>query len=227
MFYNLMFCFVLFLIYSTIGWMMEVTLCSIQQKKLVDRGFLIGPYCPIYGVSAIIIIFLLKKYETDVIALFVMATIICSIMEYLTSYFMEKIFHTRWWDYTHMKFNINGRICLSNSILFGVLGLLLMYFINPFFQNILLMIPKFIFIIISIILLLVFISDVIVSFNIINKIKLTAENVRMDKTEEITKKVREILQKKSLLYRRVANAFPNLEVLKKIKLRKDVKENEK
>lgn len=227
MFYNLMFCFVLFLIYSTIGWMMEVALCSIQQKKLVDRGFLIGPYCPIYGVSAIIIIFLLKKYETDVIALFVMATIICSIMEYLTSYFMEKIFHTRWWDYTHMKFNINGRICLSNSILFGVLGLLLMYFINPFFQNILLMIPKFIFIIISIILLLVFISDVIVSFNIINKIKLTAENVRMDKTEEITKKVREILQKKSLLYRRVANAFPNLEILKKIKLRKDIKENEK
>ncbi len=217
MFYKILFCFMLFLIYSIIGWMMEVTLCSFQAKKIVNRGFLIGPYCPIYGVSAILIIFFLDKYRTDILALFVMATLVCSIMEYITSYLMEKIFHTRWWDYSHMKFNINGRICLTNSIIFGALGVLLTHFINPFFTSILFKIPKLLFIIISIILMCGFITDVVISFNIINKIKLTADNIKKDRTEEITRKVREALKKKSLLYKRVLNAFPNFKILEKIK----------
>ena len=124
--------FALFLIYSFLGWVIEVASCSKIQKKFVDRGFLIGPYCPIYGTAALIIILLLKKYENDLAVLFVMSIVVCSVIEYVTSYIMEKLFKTRWWNYSDKPFNINGRICLSNSFLFGFLGVLLVYFINPF-----------------------------------------------------------------------------------------------
>ena len=112
--------FLLFIIYAVIGWCMEVICKLIQYKKFVDRGFLIGPYCPIYGVGALLITFFLNKYVQDPVVLFVMAVVVCGILEYLTSYFMEKIYHARWWDYSSKKFNINGRICLSNLIAFGI-----------------------------------------------------------------------------------------------------------
>lgn len=92
--------FLLFIIYAVIGWCMEVICKLIQYKKFVDRGFLIGPYCPIYGVGALLITFFLNKYVQDPVVLFVMAVVVCGILEYLTSYFMEKIYHARWWDYS-------------------------------------------------------------------------------------------------------------------------------
>lgn len=124
--------FLLFIIYAVIGWCMEVICKLIQYKKFVDRGFLIGPYCPIYGVGALLITFFLNKYVQDPVVLFVMAIVVCGILEYLTSYFMEKIYHARWWDYSRKKFNINGRICLSNLIAFGILGMFIMYISNHF-----------------------------------------------------------------------------------------------
>ncbi len=217
MLFNFLFYFILFLIYSIVGWNIEVIICSYQQQKVANRGFLIGPYCPIYGFSALLMIFFLNKYVNDPIVLFVMATLLCSIMEYLTSYIMEKIFRARWWDYSHLKFNINGRICLSNSIGFGILGLFLMYIINPFLSGLLKSVPKLIFIIIAIILLIIFIIDVIISFNIISKLKVTAEQMTKDKTEEITKKVKEVIKSKSVLYNRLIEAFPNIKILGKMK----------
>ena len=124
--------FLLFFTYSVLGWIMEVTKTLIDKKKFVNRGFLIGPYCPIYGFGALLITFLLKKYTADPIALFIMAIVVCGILEYLTSYFMEKIFHARWWDYSQKKYNINGRVCLDTIIPFGLLGMFIMYVSNPF-----------------------------------------------------------------------------------------------
>lgn len=217
MFFNFLFYFVTFLIYSVVGWSIEIIVCSYQQQKVVDRGFLIGPYCPIYGFSSLLMIFSLNKYIDDPLALFVMATLICTIMEYLTSYFMEKIFHARWWDYTHMKFNINGRVCLTNSIGFGVLGLILMYLINPLVSHLLNSIPNVLFIIIALILLIIFITDVIISFNIITKLKITGDKISKDKTEEITRMVKETIKNKSRLYNRLINAFPDIKILGKVK----------
>ena len=113
--------FLLFMTYAFLGWLMEVTLGLIQSKKFVNRGFLIGPYCPIYGFGGLLITFLLQKYVNDPIVLFFMALIICGILEYVTSYLMEKIFHARWWDYSNKKYNINGRVCLDTIIPFGLL----------------------------------------------------------------------------------------------------------
>ena len=123
--------FMLFFIYAILGWIIETTLVSIEKRKFVNRGFLIGPYCPIYGFGGLAITILLKNYTKDPIVLFLMAVIICGILEYFTSYIMEKIFKARWWDYSAKKYNINGRICLETVVPFGILGCLVMYVLNP------------------------------------------------------------------------------------------------
>lgn len=208
--------FLLFIIYAVIGWCMEVICKLIQYKKFVDRGFLIGPYCPIYGVGALLITFFLNKYVQDPVVLFVMAVVVCGILEYLTSYFMEKIYHARWRDYSSKKFNINGRICLSNLIAFGILGMFIMYISNPFLIGQLEKLPSLWLNIIFWSVLSIFVIDNIVSGIINNSIKTTTKQLgeKMDNTEEITKKVREILQKKSALHRRLINAYPKIQAVK-------------
>ena len=204
--------FLLFIIYSVIGWCMEVTLKLLESRKFVNRGFLIGPYCPIYGYGAILITFLLEKYINDVITLFIMAILVCGILEYTTSYLMEKIFKARWWDYSQNKFNINGRVCLETIIPFGLLGLLIMYVTNPFFLSKLELLPEIWLNILFWTLLVIFITDNIVSTVVISYIKKALKFIgkELDNTEEITKKIMEVLKQKSALHRRLANAYPKL-----------------
>lgn len=123
--------FLLFIIYSFIGWTCEVLYCSIYQKKFVNRGFLYGPICPIYGCGALIIFFFLMPLAYNVFLLFFSAMFLMSVLEYFVSWAMEKLFDTKWWDYSHYKFNINGRVCLLNSTLFGVMGVIAVKFVHP------------------------------------------------------------------------------------------------
>ncbi len=221
--------FLLFIIYATLGWLIEVIGKLIEKKRFINRGFLIGPYCPIYGFGALAITFLLKKYTSDIIALFVMAILVCGTLEYLTSYFMEKIFHARWWDYSSKKFNINGRVCLNTIIPFGLLGCFIMYVSNPFLLKVLNALPDLALYILSTTLFIIFIVDNIISFNVISTVHTTTKSLykELDNTEEITKKVKEILLSKSVLHRRLIHAYPKLETIKeKIKKRtKQLKEN--
>ena len=90
--------FLLFIIYSMIGWAIEVLLQFIEKKRLINRGFLIGPYCPIYGFGAVVMTLILDKYQDNLIILFGMSMLICTVLEYLTSYIMVKLFRARWWD---------------------------------------------------------------------------------------------------------------------------------
>ena len=120
-----------FIIYSIIGWIVETSYVYISTKKFVDRGFLVGPYCPIYGSGAVLMILYLTQYKDNILTVFILSTVICSILEYLTSYIMEVLFKTRWWDYSTQKFNLNGRICGKNSLLFGLAGILVIYIIHP------------------------------------------------------------------------------------------------
>lgn len=211
---NLCFYFILFLIYSIIGWVMEVIFTLFKDKTLVNRGFLIGPYCPIYGCGCVLIILLLKRYSNDFFVLFIMSMVVCSILEYLTSYIMEKLFKARWWDYSDRKFNINGRICLETMIPFGLLGCLLMCVINPFISGFISKVPKDILNPISIVLFILFVIDNIASYSIITKLHLHTNKIVMDNTEEITKKVREYVTNYSKFGRRLMKSFPNLKVLK-------------
>lgn len=223
--------FLLFMIYSVAGWLLEVTCKYIDYKKFINRGFLIGPYCPIYGFGAVLITFLLYRYEEDPIVLFLMTILICGALEYFTSWAMEKIFKARWWDYSKRKFNLDGRICLGTLVPFGVFGLILTYITNPFLLNCLNNANLIVLNTIAVILFIIYIVDNIISTIIIlgfRKATITiGRKERADNTEEITKKVKEILAQKSWGYKRLIDAFPSLETIKiRIKeITDEVKEN--
>ena len=216
--------FILFIAYSFFGWFIEVIGKLIEQKKFINRGFLIGPYCPIYGIGALLITFLLKKYIEDPITLFIMAILVCGILEYLTSYFMEKIFHARWWDYSQRKFNINGRICLNTIIPFGLLGMFIMYVSNPFLIEKIERMPETTLNILFWIFLIIYSIDNIISTNVISYVGETTKEFgeNLDNTEEITKKVKEALFEKSRLSRRLLKAYPSIQSIKiKIKQKQE------
>lgn len=209
---NILTYFMLFFIYAILGWVIETTLVSIEKKKFVNRGFLIGPYCPIYGFGGLAITILLKNYTKDPIVLFLMAVIICACLEYFTSYIMEKLFKARWWDYSNRKFNINGRVCLENSIWFGLLGALLIYIINPFLSSVIAMISDKVLIILGSVLLVIFITDLIISLNVTIKIKNTITKlIKKDSTEDFNHKIKEIINGK-ILNRRLFKAFPKIKI---------------
>lgn len=214
--------FLLFIIYSFLGWFMEIIIVFKKENKFINRGFLIGPICPIYGYGALLITISLTKYYNDIPVLFILATILGASLEYFTSYVMEKIFKTRWWDYSDHKYNINGRISLTTSIGFGILGVILVHFLNPFFKNVLTLIPSILLTIIAVILLIILITDYIMSFNIISNIKKIDLGDVRDATDEINNIVRDTLKRKSIFTRRLINAFPNL----RIKIKKEVKKIE-
>lgn len=203
--------FMLFMFYSVIGWLIEVICKRIEEGKFINRGFLIGPYLPIYGSAGVIITLTLSRYYDSPVTLFVMAMFTCAILEYVTSYLLEKLFNARWWDYTKYKFNINGRICLETMLPFGLLGCAAIYLINPFFLNILSLISNNIINVVAIILALLFLFDLFVSLKIMSNFKnATIQFRNKDNTEEITKKVKELLSSKSFFNKRLIDAFPNV-----------------
>ena len=203
--------FLLFIIYSILGWIIEVIATSKDTKCFVNRGFLVGPYCPIYGACSLIMILIIPKFKS-IILLFIITMLICSIIEYVTSYIMEKLFKARWWDYSHVPFNLNGRICLKNSLYFGLLGVLLVRYVNPLVYNYLEIMSTNIVNVLFYIILIIFITDVIISFKVIFKIKETAKFIKKDNTKEITEKVKLILSN-SYLTKRLLNAFPTFKII--------------
>ena len=219
MLYKICYIFLLFIIYSFLGWIVEVIANLIENKKFINRGFLIGPYCPIYGVGLLIIINFLKSYVNSYIIVFVMSMFICMTLEYLTSYVMEKLFNARWWDYSDKKFNLNGRVCLETTIPFGLGGMAIMYIVNPVIQKVLNLFSNNVLIIISSILFLIFLTDLIISLIVILKVKDISFKKIKDNTEEINRKVKDYLMNKSILNKRLIESFPRLK-LKFIQKRK-------
>ncbi len=218
--------FCIFFTYSVIGWLIESILVSTQEKKIINRGFLIGPYCPIYGIGSLGMILYLEQYKDNIITVFFLAVTLCSILEYITSYLMEKLFKTRWWDYSKEKFNLNGRICGKNACLFGLGGLFLIYIAHPTLKKILTLINKKILLIIIIICLIIFIIDTIISFNIVNKFKKTVTSIdlKKDSTQEFTKLVKEtIMTNNKILQKRLLAAFPDIDLKRLSNLSKDIK----
>ena len=221
--YSISIYFLYFIILAIIGWIMEVTLQLVQKHKFSNRGFLIGPYCPIYGCGGVLITLTLSNLANHPVALFSTAILICGVLEYLTSYLMEKIFNARWWDYSNNKFNINGRVCLETIVPFGILGLVLIYVINPFIFDNLSKVPTNVINIIAVVVAVLFTLDLIISLTVISNVrkattKFDKENPK-DSTDEISRKVREFLKSKSTLNRRLVEAFPELTAI--IKERKE------
>lgn len=122
--------FLWFFIYCVIGWIWEVIVCSVPAKKFVNRGFLNGPYCPIYGAGALLVITFLRDIENPLLLFLAGGAMTCT-LEYITSWVMEKLFHARWWDYSNNRMNINGRVCLMGFAAFGALSVVVLKFVHP------------------------------------------------------------------------------------------------
>ena len=207
MYLKLMEVFLYFIVASFLGYTAEVIKCSISYKKLVNRGFLFGPICPIYGVGFVLITWLLTKYENDLIILFLMGALITSTVEYYTSYILEVIFHNRWWDYSYRKDNINGRICLKNSILFGIGTCFIIKILNPLLYQLRSHLADKFIIIIGTIFLVIFILDMIfsciIAYNLRHRI-IIAEELKSAKLRMIP----------TLLERKYKNEISHLKFVK-------------
>lgn len=123
-----------FFIYSFLGWVWESAYVSVKEKRLVNRGFVTGPVCTIYGCGAVAVYLILRPVSDNPLFLFLGGVIVPTILEYLTAVLMENIFHTSWWDYSKNRFNFQGRICLGASLGWGVFTVVLFYVLQPFVQ---------------------------------------------------------------------------------------------
>lgn len=154
-----------FIIYSFIGWVTEVLYHIYKMKNFVNRGFLYGPVCPIYGGTAVILIFFLTPYSNNEIVIFFGGALIASIIEYITGYAMEELFHAKWWDYSNEKFNLKGYICLKFSIFWGFMSLIFIKYVNPNISKITYYLINNYGEVLYNVLLILFISDVVLTIN--------------------------------------------------------------
>lgn len=154
---------ILFIIYSFIGYVCEVIYVSFNTKRVVDRGFLYGPICPVYGFGGLLVIFLLKPVSNTIFPLFLSAVFVTSLLEYFTGWILEILFDTKWWDYSEKKLNLHGRVCLLNSVLFGIMSLIAVHFIHPFLLSFVLNLSDFNSNIIASVLLGILLLDILFS----------------------------------------------------------------
>lgn len=131
-----------FAAFSFIGWVSESLICSIAEKKVVNRGFLQGPFIPVYGFGGLIIVYILAPFQENVLALYVVGVVACTLLEYITAIFCETVFKTKLWDYSQHRFHFQGRVWVVSSLFFGLLGLFCVYVIYPPFRDLIMSIPN-------------------------------------------------------------------------------------
>ena len=203
----------LFFIYSVAGWVTEVFLKFLEYKRFINRGFLIGPYCPIYGAGAVLITVggkLLSPVDRTWAMSFLIAFVLCGLLEYLTSYILEKYFHARWWDYTERPMNLHGRVWIGNLILFGIGGVFILNVFNPRLLALAHRLDPRLFAAILIAVSILFVADAVMSYFIMNLLKQGVEKSRADKSEEIAAEVRYLLENRSVFHKRILDAYPEL-----------------
>lgn len=177
-----------FIVYSFFGWIMESVLKTILQKKPVNSGFLYGPFCPIYGFGAIIMFAFLQSFKENLVLLFIIAFFVLSLWEYIVGLLLEKIFNTKYWDYSENKFNIQGRVCLMNSLFWGILGVVFIRYIHPFIIEKIDIISTNDLLFLTVTLSAIIIVDLITSI-----IKIKNITLNLEKLKEITNTIKEKL----------------------------------
>lgn len=183
-----------FVIYSFAGWVLESVFRSICERKIINTGFLNGPFCPIYGVGAIIMIVFLKGFKENIFLLFIMAFFVLSVWEYVVGVFLEGVFHTKYWDYSEHKINLQGRVCLTNSIFWGILGIVFIRYIHPFVQGKLAFVNLVWLKVIIYAVFVVVLVDAVISIVKIKNLKSTLEKIE-ELNNQIKEKLEEIKEK--------------------------------
>ena len=215
-----------FMIYAFIGWFIESTFKSLLYQKPINSGFLNGPFIPIYAVGALFIITFLQRFQGQTLRLFLIGFFFMTLIEYITGVLMEKIFNTSWWDYTGNLLNIGGKICLENSIYWGLLTAFFVNFMHPKIAGLVSRIPLNIGNGITVIFILYFIIDYTVTLmevlNIQEKVKefilIRDNSIILATTNRVGELKREILKKS----KRLITTYPKLTYLKFNKKLKDI-----
>ena len=175
----------IFVIYSFFLFFLESVYKSILQKKIVNSGFLIGPFCPIYGYGALILYYALKGFANNIIILFIISFVVLSIWEYIVGVLLEFIFKTKYWDYSNNFLNIKGRVCLLNSVFWGILGVLFMLVIHPWICKVIANIPIVYLVVFIVVSITYIIVDTIITATNIIKV-----NIKLEKIEELEKNIK-------------------------------------
>lgn len=148
-----------FFFLASMGWLWEVAIYLVTEHRFVNRGILFGPWLPIYGFGGIFLICLLHNLKERPVLIFLLSSLVCSVLEYLTGFLLEALWNVKWWDYSEHVLNLHGRICLLCSIGFGIGGLLLFYCILPAFERLYDRLPQKAALILSLILLFLMVAD--------------------------------------------------------------------
>ena len=176
-----------FIVYAFLGWCTEVAYAAVNHGKFVNRGFLNGPYCPIYGFGVVLVVGVLTPLKDSDLVLFFGSVLLTSALEWMTGFVLEKVFHNKWWDYSEVPFNLNGYICLKFSIAWGFACIFVMKIFHPTVEVFVNWIPKTLGWIAVVGLLIIFTADAAVTAQSILKL-----NKRLEHMEEIAEKMKEI-----------------------------------
>ena len=202
---------ILFFSFSVLGWMIEVSLKFIDFGRFINRGFFIGPYCPIYGLGSILIILVTQNFREHSPALvFLISLLVCGLVEYLVSYFLEVRYHARWWDYSNRPMNLNGRIWIGNLVLFGLGGLAIDRVFEPWIMDGLALMPPVWKQGLALAIVLVMLVDLILSYFVMKLVKVNVEGSKADNTQAIRQEMKVLVTNKNILYRRFINAYPDV-----------------
>lgn len=221
--------YLFFWFFSILGWLVEVVYCSLYDKRLVNRGFLIGPYCPLYGCGALIMLVIAQISDNSLI-IFILAMTLCTLLEYITSFLMESLFQVRWWDYSNYPFNINGRVCLRNSIAFGALGVISVKILFPWYKSLISFLDYDLLFTITIDIFVITITDILFSFHAMSNVKNVIEkNIDKYKNRDVTEEVKHIIKGKipgvNFLHKRLINTYHLLDKKKDYLMKKIVEVN--
>ena len=158
-----------FFVYGFLGWCTEVIFAAFKQHRFVNRGFLNGPICPIYGVGVTLVIACLEAFQSNLLLLYISSVILVTVLEGVTGWAMDKLFHNKWWDYSKLPFNIGGYVCLLFPLIWGVACVFIVYFVHPLIHQVLSLIPHTAGIALIAILGIALLSDMIVTTSAIVK----------------------------------------------------------
>ena len=200
-------------LYSVAGWAYESILCSVTGKRWVNRGFLNGPYCPVYGFGALISILVLDPDKNIFILFYLGAVTACS-LEYFTSWLMERLFQARWWDYSGHRFHLNGRISLAGALIFGAFSVLLVRLVHPEVARLTETLPDTA--VFSAALAILFIAAIDCAITVIHvlgfnrKLRLAEVGLQIIEIRQQLAEIKSMIMKLNLQEKRILRAFPKL-----------------
>lgn len=175
-----------FFVYGVLGWCVEVAFAAVKEGRFVNRGFLNGPICPIYGVGVVSVVFSLQGFSGSLLVLYLTSAVLVTLIEWLTGYVMDRIFHQKWWDYSGQPLNIGGYVCLPFSLIWGVFCVFIIKCYQPMVRHLVGYIPHVAGVVILVVLSIAMIADLYVTASAILKL-----NKRLEAMEKIAAELRE------------------------------------